>query len=293
MIEKRSLSLLSHTLVFSVCVALFSIALACDREEGTPSCDDELVWDDDFIASEAEDLEALSAYRQVAGDLTLTGTLQRVTELGCLEQVDGFLYLSQGELVDLRGLGNLSELGSLYVSQMPNLTSFEGLEGVRTLDSLTVQLSGVESFQGLSGLETVRGRVHFHESQFQTMSGLGTVRTIGGGLTVNGFMTPLALEGLGGLESIGGNLDVQQNAGLTSMSGLAQLQSVGGELRVVNNVSLTQLQLPELVSLGGTLSIRSNESLPNCQALAIQEQLLDAGWTGESAIGSNSTAPCE
>jgi len=291
--EKRPLNLLSHALVISMCAALFSLSLACDSEEGAPSCDDELVWDDDFIASDPEDLEALAAYRRVAGDLTLTGTLQRVAELGCLERVDGFLYLSQGELLDLRGLGNLSELGSLYVSQMPNLTSFEGLEAVQTLDSLTVQLSGVESFQGLLGLETVRGRVHFHESQFQTMSGLGTLRTIGGGLTVNGFMTPLSLEGLAGLESIGGNLDVQQNAGLTSMSGLTQLQSVGGELRVVNNAALTQLELPELASLGGTLSIRSNESLPNCQALAIQDQLVGAGWTGDSAIGSNSTAPCE
>jgi hypothetical protein len=176
---------------------------------------------------------------------------------------------------------------------MPNLTSLAGLEGVRTLDSLTVQLSGVESFQGLSGLETVRGRAHFHESRFQTMGGLGTLRTIGGGLTVNGFMTTLSLEGLEGLESIGGNLDVQQNAGLASISGLTELQSIGGELRVVGNASLTQLQLPELVSLGGALSIRSNESLPNCQALALEDQLLSAGWLGGSEIDANSTEPCE
>ncbi|MCP4445846.1 MAG: hypothetical protein GY811_10955 [Myxococcales bacterium] len=129
------------------------MSVACGGEESVPSCEDSLVWEDDFLAMVPEDLEALSVYRRISGDLTISGSVLNVAELGCLEQIDGFLYLSQGELADLRGLSNLSDLGSLYVSQMRNLTSLEGLDAVQSLESLTVQLSAVRTFRGLSSLE--------------------------------------------------------------------------------------------------------------------------------------------
>lgn len=278
----------------SMCLAFGLLSAACDGDtEPAPNCEETAVWEGDFMAVAPGDLEALASIARVTGDLTLTGSVRDVAQLGCLEQIDGFLYLSQGELFNLHGLGNLSNLGSLYVSQMPNLTSLEGLESVRSLGSITVQRSAVETLLGLSALEEVRGRVHLYESEFETMQGLETLRTIGGSLIVTGAEVPLSLDGLEALESIGGDLSVEQNSGLTSMSGLAKLQSIGGELSVVGNASLTELQLPMLESLGDTLRIRSNVLLPNCQALAVRDRLVNAGWMGAESIGSNGGEPCD
>lgn len=277
--------------------AMFAFCfLACGDAEmrsPTPNCEDHLQWEGDFLVETPAHLAELAPYSEIAGNLTITGDVLDVGALGCLERVGGLLYLSQGQLETLSGFSRLTEVGSLYVSEMPNLRSFEGLEEIAALGSLTVQLSGVQSFVGLSAVESIAGRVHIYRSSMPDFGGLESLVSVGGNFTITGYTDTLTLDGLESLASIGGSLDVQLNNGLASMEGLSALQRIGGELRVVNNAALAELGLSQLSELGSTLQVTSNPSLPNCQALALRDRLVIGGWKGNEAIESNSPASCD
>ena len=88
------------------------------------------------------------------------------------------------------------------------------------------------------------------------------------------------------LASVSGFLSIEYNATLTTLD-LPVLASVSGFLSVSHNATLTALDLPVLASLGDNLFIEDNANLPTCEADALRDQLLAAGFTGYVSISGN------
>lgn len=70
------------------------------------------------------------------------------------------------------------------------------------------------------------------------------------------------------------------------------LASIGEYLEISYNESLTLIDFAALASLGGALRIGNNPLLPTCQAEALRDQLIAAGWTGTPIIWGNGTGTC-
>jgi len=54
-----------------------------------------------------------------------------------------------------------------------------------------------------------------------------------------------------------------------------------------NNFNLTKINFKNLKTFDGNLEITHNEVLPNCEAEAFEQQLIESGWSGESKIEEN------
>ena len=63
-----------------------------------------------------------------------------------------------------------------------------------------------------------------------------------------------------------------------------------GGLYVYNNAALAALDLPALESVVGALCIYDNAALPTCEAEALRDQLLAAGFDGGVDIRGNDDA---
>ena len=116
--------------------------------------------------------------------------------------------------------------------------------------------------------------------------------TITGDLTMTG--NDLLTIELPQLVKVDGTLSASLSPALTDIS-LPALVRVGGSLRVDNNDALASLELPALAKVNERnvddlfdLAIRDNPLLPNCQAAAIRDRLIDYGFDGSSEITRNS-----
>ena len=105
-----------------------------------------------------------------------------------------------------------------------------------------------------------------------------------GHYVIDGIDTAADLEALEGCKSVTGNLQVTDSP-LTSLEGLECLTHVGGYLYIDDNDSLTSLEgLEKLKSVGAELYICANDELCTSLALALRDQLLDAGGIGGTTM---------
>ena len=72
-----------------------------------------------------------------------------------------------------------------------------------------------------------------------------------------------------------------------SVISLPALLTVPANLRIQDNDALTSLDVPQLTSLGPSLTIVDNTTLPNCYAIDLLAQLQGAGWAGAWTISGN------
>jgi len=92
------------------------------------------------------------------------------------------------------------------------------------------------------------------------------------------------------LTAIGGKLDA---SGTTAIELRAPaLSTIGGYLVIYANLALANIDFASLTSIGTLLKVSQNPQLPTCQALALRDQLLAAGWTGSIKIANNGTGNC-
>ena len=96
-------------------------------------------------------------------------------------------------------------------------------------------------------------------------------------------LTSLALPALTSLRS---DLTIYGNPALTSVY-LPALKSVGEYLDIQNDAALTSVDLSALTSAGEDLNIYDNPTLCNALAIALRDQLNDAGWSGNVDISDN------
>ncbi len=205
---------------------------------------------------------------------------------------------------------NLSEAHGIAIGQCPALTALHGLEDVVSVEELWLQRLPIRDLHGLDGLRTISDSLGIQANEkLETLAGLESVSgafsiTIGDNpllydisalkqvteaaqLAVAGNDALTSLSGLDGLTSVRG-LSIEQNASLRTLSGLDGIASVQEEFLVADNPLLASLHgLDGVRRVDGSFGIRSNQSLPTCEAVRLRDRIGAANIGGDIEIAGN------
>ena len=117
-----------------------------------------------------------------------------------------------------------------------------------------------------------------------SLTGLASLETISGDLSIVGNEALLNLSGLFALERVQGNFQIDENAALSTLHGLQNLRTVTGMLSISKNDALTHLYGIDGVTSIGNLTITFNDTLSACSVESICNYLQDGGT---ATIGGN------
>jgi hypothetical protein len=251
------------------------------------------IYDGDFNISNQGDIDFLSGFREVTGDLTVCASLVDMKGLESLISVGRTLHFHHNSsLINLKGLNNLQYIGrDLYIVENDNLKSLKGLESLETIASqvwiyLNPSLLEIGSMNNLTSvgsieialnellteingfkkLEHVNGHLDLVNENLSNLNGFNMLNRIEGKLYISRSALT-NLEGLGNLTYIGKELTVAECPFITNFDALSSLTSTGG-LGITLNESLTNIDgLSDLNTIGGGFSIQNNSALANVNGL--------------------------
>lgn len=207
-----------------------------------------------------------------AGNLRRVGTLNLVANprlasligLDRLEHADLAYFTSMTGLVDFTGLEALKEIPrGIIIDEAAALQSFSGLSGLQTLQG--VVLSDSPSLVDFTGLETVKeiSIVARNDASLKSVLGLENAATVH--LQINDCPAFDDLTALSAVESIG--MVVLHNTGLSDLSGLENASTVE-RLQLWDNTKLVDLgALSNLGDITSNLQIIENPVLTNLSGL--------------------------
>ncbi|MCP4584005.1 MAG: hypothetical protein GY839_20530, partial [candidate division Zixibacteria bacterium] len=242
--------------------------------------------------------------------------LDEIVDLRCfpnISRINGALHLIRNSsLENLDGLKNITEIEEdLMVRWNENLTSIDGLQNLVKVSGEVIisGSSALNNLDGLSGIQSIGTDLTIFQNKIVDLNGLGKLTAIGGELHLEANNELTDMSGLSGLTSIGGNIIFCGNRLITNLDDLKNLTYIGGSLQipgsrlerinlenlgeigksiwVSENHVLTEIAFKNLKTFNGRLDISYNITLPNCKAKAIEQQLIEAGWSGESKIVGN------
>jgi ferredoxin len=196
-------------------------------------------------------------------DCTPTGACVRACAF------DFFTLGSDEEVAQLAALQCERLDGPLIV--YGGVTSLAGLETIHTVTRQVAIYDApeLEDISGLSGLETVGGRILLSvlavtEIEFQALEEVGAGLLFVSLLSAQHILLPK-------LTSVREDCDI--NSTSATEIDLDALEHVSGKMRIFSNPNLTTLnELPSLVE-AQSLEIAMNESFPQCEADAIAARL--------------------
>jgi hypothetical protein len=97
-------------------------------------------------------------------------------------------------------------------------------------------------------------------------------------------------QGLENLATMQGAMEINSNSGLVSFDGLSGLTSAGW-ISIRNHPKLTNIDgLSALETVTGGVGIEDNTMLPQCEAFALVDQLVD--FSGDVCIFDNLADSC-
>lgn len=260
-------------------------------------------------------LSALGNMVTVGGSIVISD-MDGLTDLQGLENTSfsygRSLYIDgNASLASLNGLGNHSNLWSLFLGQNPLLTSLNGLQNLSAVDGQLVinGNAGLQTLSGLSNLTSVGTLVLENNHSLINLNGLSNLNTLENLSIVNSSQ----LQNLTGLEgaSVSGNVYLEQNAllenlnglqgsttlnqlvissnpALTNLGGLENLRKIFGGLRINNNALLANLNaLSSLSTLRQDLFVFGNQSLSDCAVFGICQFVADPPQPDSVGIGNN------
>ncbi|UAB76117.1 T9SS type A sorting domain-containing protein [Mesoflavibacter sp. SCSIO 43206] len=183
-------------------------------------------------------------------------------------------------LLNLSGLHNITESGSLIISENSGITDLSGLEGFTKVTTQVVifRNDNITSLTGLDNLSDVEGSFRIEDNnQLQDLTGLGGLTTVITNFNINAPQffdisnndNLTSLNGLStSLTTIGGDFSFYYNNNLTDLSALNNITNIVGDLRISNNALMANLNgFQNLLGIGQTLQINSNASLSNLDGL--------------------------
>ncbi|MCY1060144.1 hypothetical protein [Nannocystis sp. SCPEA4] len=170
-----------------------------------------------------------------------------------------------GDVAQLAGYSRIS--GHLAIWG-PGIGSLEPLYCLKKVNQLTLGGGDLTSLHGLENLEVITTAAELGMNSelvdFQGLNGLVQAQAIH--IYKNPKLT--SLDGLGGVVSLPSAISVAENDNLQSLDALTSLSHVG-VFHVRSNASLVELDLPALSSIGASLEVFGNPSLPSCDAHAL------------------------
>jgi len=223
-------------------------------------------WEGNLIVT-GEDEGELQAFIDacpgtVVGNISISGTdRDEVGFLRSLGQVEGTLTIENNpELDDLRGIQNLTEVGTLALSLTQGLRDLDELDSLEVVRNLRLNLrltdeeSTLEVFEDVTGIQDMLLNV----VGINNFVGLPELTELEGGLVLGGPSIN-SLEGVEAITSIGGTFRITNFRNDVDFS-MLPLTSVGNIFRVNDNNGLQTVSLPNLTS-SGAIDVRNNGAL--------------------------------
>lgn len=214
-----------------------------------------------------------SAARLLADFDGITGSIfldnwpeEDLSALQGIRCIDGRLDIhSSVELRSLRGLDHLTQVTTIQLSNLPELTTLDGLGDVVEMEALLVY-----DYDGHSGLESFDGLDRLRKLQYLDVSGPRGLAQIDALYRITALETLWLydlpglsdLSGLGALESVEDDVEILRNDSLRSLAGFDALERVGDNVRVLDNPSLPQADAEAWAAaideVGGDVSVQGN-----------------------------------
>jgi hypothetical protein len=245
-----------------------------ETETGEPECP-ELVNTGNVSIASLDELEELDGVTMIDGDVEIVGefgVLENGLEpLRCLEEVTGFVYVHDTDLLDFTGLEQLRRIGGyLYIGQTFGLQSLLGLSGLRQIGSY-LHLSENFALFTTSGTDLLVDVGDFvivdHNPVLQDLVGLSGLPGTNAQLRIDSNDSLSSLFGLHNMIGVRGNLGILNNPALFDTSALAGLRAVGGDVLWQNNPQVVELNLWDLQTIDGFLFVIDMPSLNNLDDL--------------------------
>lgn len=163
-------------------------------------------------------------------------------------------------------------------SQVDNFASenYDGIDGFLSI----VGFSNVNDLSGLASLKSITGALTINiSSQLISLEGLHNITDVGGDLTIRANENLENLNGLRGMQNIGASLDISFNQSLNDISALENITALAGYVRVNDNFLLTTLDgLNNLTSIGvadaPTSAGAPNDPIPNASIIIVRNNTL-------------------
>ncbi len=234
------------------------------------------------ILDEQARVADLEGYRGVAGNLTVTGSVESLDRLGCLTHIGRSLRIEGSLLRDLDGLQNVETLQTVEIQNTPVLREVR-LDGLSETGALTVASNNALRRIDLPNLvslgsELADGAVYISQNDALDSTDLSGLETAGKlWLIANPALSTIDLSVLRTLER---DLYLQQCDALGILSfprlvGMGALQLYDTRLETlalprleiidnsvsINSTALTAIELPALTTVSGTFSVSANEAL--------------------------------
>jgi len=301
-----------------------------DIDTDTATCPEEQIWSGDYAIESGADLQALSGYTAVTGDLLVafphTDSPANLDGLQCLQSLGGNLRIDSPNLASLGGLNNLAEVGGeLHITHAGELTSLHGLDSLTTIGTLLI-ITSTDQLEDLTGLESLSSVLEIglqYNEALVSLEGLEGFGTTLPSLFLEENPSLTSLAGLEWADAIACSLQLVRNYNLEDLSGLESVTAIGWRLIITNNDDLADIgALDSLETLGelsvecsgaavdadsdsdtdcsieqdGFLSVTDNDSLPSCDVVDLAARVTAAGFDGcllfQDNLGEDCTEPC-
>ncbi len=218
--------------------------------------------------TELIDIAALNAIPDIINSLKIeyNASLVNLNGLQNITTIVRSSTIKTSGLASFMGLNNLKTIGGDFdVINSDNLPDFSGLESLETIEGdFDIQLCDfLNSFQGLNELKSV-GSLRVNKTTLETFNGLNSLTNIDGFLEIEFNYELLNLTGLENLERINGGLVLYVNTGLTDIAGISNLDytSITGlEIRYNSELEVCyESSICSYIASGKPASISNNSS---------------------------------
>ncbi|MBQ4804891.1 hypothetical protein J8L88_18650 [Aquimarina sp. MMG015] len=228
----------------------------------------EKVWEGNLSISSQADLDNFESngYTRIAGNF-FVGQIEnpRSNQLKTLHKIDGGLWFSRNNFIDLEGLENLTSVGELGVMLTSNnfLETIEHLKNLKKAGSIVIDDNpSLISLDGLQNITELTGRFFLADLPLITnLDGFPeAIKEIPGNLYISKLPMITNIDSLQNIEKITGTLNINFTS-LNNFNGLSNLTEIGEDLRVTYNDDLTTVNFPNLAIVKEYFNIANNENL--------------------------------
>ena len=256
------------------------LIMACGGESTqTEEKSEDAIYVGDYYLQDRSDIEMLANYTSIHGDLVITGTaLDNLDGVQNIASITGGLYIGCDKFPSFGLSDELVESEAEGCEGNPNLVDIDGFKGLTHIGSNTFSLSSAFV-------------IIVNNPLLKDLDGLSNLETDGLFLTIEGNDTLGDVDGFGNISHLGG-LKVLNNDSLTDLDGFSKVEHIDGDIGIWNNGSLSNLNglLNLKVYSGSILIVRSNVTLPACEADRLRDVISETGWDGIVDITENDEA---
>ena len=217
-----------------------------------------------------ESFQGLNSLQVVMGNLRLTTTysITDFTGLENLKRIDGIIDLIDTRIASYRGLIGLVSVGGFDFSESFEVSDFFGLINLKTITGEIVldgEESAINSFNGLNRVERI-GTISMRSSYVPNFEGLGNLLNIESINVENSDLESFDRIGSANVEN---NVRVSNSSNFVDPSALANLKRIGGGLTLIDNPNLSDCCVLATTNLAdrveGNITLENNA--PECSSL--------------------------